>query len=144
MTVYEVLCLLNPNDTVNIVDSRDSSSLYSKFSYSGLVSKIPFRPDVFNHSVYQISSDNGVSIFFNERGLATGVRIFDVLCVLKTSQRILIRSEFAERFSGLVSELSFDSELLSLRVQKLESLNNVVVMEYFVPNESRYDTFRVL
>lgn len=59
MTVYEVLCLLNPNDTVNIVDSRDSSSLYSKFSYNGLVSKIPFRPDVFNHSVYQISSDNG-------------------------------------------------------------------------------------
>lgn len=144
MTVYEVLCLLNPNDNVNIVDSRDSSSLYKIFNYSGKVSEIPFRPDVFNHSVYQISSDNGVSIFFNERGLATGVRIFDVLCVLKTSQRVLIRSEFTERFSGLVSELPFDSELLSLRVQKLESLNDVVVIEYFVPNESRYDTFRVL
>lgn len=144
MTVYEVLCLLNSNDIVRIVDTRDSSSLYKIFNYNGKVSEIPFRPDVFNHSVYQISSDNGVSIFFNERGLVTGVTVFDILCVLRANQRIVIRSEFAERFSGLVSELLFDSDLLSSRVQKLESLNDVVVIEYFVPNETRYDTFRVL
>ena len=145
MTVYEVLCLLNPNDIVRIVDTRDSSSLYKIFNYEGLVSEIPFRPDVFNHSAYQITSNDRVlSIHFNERDLATGVRVFDILCVLKTNQRILIRSEFTERFSGLVSELPFDSELLKLRVQKLESLNDVVVIKYFVPNEFRYDTFRVL
>ena len=145
MTVYEILCLLNPSDGVTLVDSRDLSTLYDNFNYTGLVRDLPFRPDVFNHSVYQISTKNGLEVYFNKRGLATGIRIFDILCLLDKSQKISICSEFSERFLGTVSELEFDSSLCTLRVESLRVQNGVLVIEYFVKDsEISYKNFRVL